>query len=710
MLEAEFDMDDIEKDEDLLRQLQDLGWRDDPPSNPTPKKPKPTPKPAANNASKSTGINDSKISEDHFSQFKVEHVEAVDDSKIDFTEDDMNDPYLLAQLRDLDGDDDFGNDGHDDVNSYNEGAAEDESDLNHNNHEIGREITITKTIVSNSISTIDQPMISFDADFSSATPNIDSLTADDARTRALSCSREGNKEEALRWLKISKMKDQEAAVILAAQSKPQKPALPPKAAIDPVGTIPGRGDSSRAFLVKQVSGELGPIKSDRFTHLEQALNSAMTEALSEAKLLINSKTDLKTAAKKMNDYKRFQEELNVLASRRHLPGAEPAPFVWKRIERQNIIERLDIADDQLVLFVEGLSGLENALTGYSSRNIQITYDLGIPKEEPATGKILGKVDSKGNVSINFQRVLPVIKRNRMLQTLFSKKKATFEVSLSRGMFLSNIVLGTGSLAMADLLSKCECGGTLPLEKASASPMGRHSPAAMSAGSITAYLRLRKPATGAEIIKTVERILVLDDWPSVNNYSPTAGYTPTPTLSLPPKPTISTIPIAETKSVEDRKEKPVRSVQPLQPALRGVLSERETSDPCAVDFLCSNDVLEAEIASDTACIVKIEEKNASSRTEEEDDALFNWKFRVQMMTTKLSLLVSSVQDEKLTFEDYLAMVRERIARDKMLAKWLIDAAKLEEPPEGCKENMHAVMRRLEIMVKELKAAEDSIQEE
>lgn len=75
----------------------------------------------------------------------------------------------------------------------------------------------------------------------------------------------------------------------------------------------------------------------------------------------------------------------MLFSRRGIPGAEPAPFSWQTIEKNLVIEHLDIGDDQLVLMVEGIFDLEVSLAGHSSRTVVLSYDLGLPREEPITG-------------------------------------------------------------------------------------------------------------------------------------------------------------------------------------------------------------------------------------------------------------------------------------------------------------------------------------
>lgn len=222
-------------------------------------------------------------------------------------------------------------------------------------------------------------------------------------------------------------------------------------------------------------------QSSRFAHLEAALTSAMSQCLKEAR---NYQTiDRKVAADKMREYKKYEQEMNVLLSRKNLSGAEPPVFRWSTKVKETVVEHLNLGDDQLVLMIEGLFDIEDLLVGHSSRAIVITYDLGVPKEEPITGKITGKVDTTGTAKLDYKSVLPILKRGRSIVTLFARKKATFEISLNRGMFFSPVVLGSASLPLAELNEKCECGGSLPIIGLS----GKKKTASPAAGSIKVFI-------------------------------------------------------------------------------------------------------------------------------------------------------------------------------------------------------------------------------
>lgn len=671
-------MEDVENDLELQNELKMLGWSDD--EHPSSSKAKIKPKINIDEKSVSSNAYQTEANE-LLVEFASNDSEFVGDDTVDFTDEDMSDPYLLSQLKYL-----------------NSGLLE-ESDY------FAKKSYFKTDSESNSSPSKDKSMSKTAIGVAAIKPNIaiaasiDTISADDAKARALSFHKDGNKAEALKWLKLSKSIDERALNTGTDLSNSNRLHREPL-------VVANAGAASDATTMKKKMHQ-GTQQSqgsspyiDRFSHLENALNSAMRENLKDAQVLLTS--DRRSSANKLRDYKRYQEDLNVLASRRDLPGAEPAPFVWKNIEKEIVVERFDIGDDQLVLTIEGIFDLEASLDGYSSRTIQLSYDLGVPRDAPATGKIVGKVDTRGQVSLNFQSILPIIKRNRSMQTLFSKKKATFEISLIRGMFYSNVLLGTASISLAQLNSKCECGGVLPIEKFVGNTSTGKKLSSCSAGSVTAHLRLRKPIAGAEIIKTTERVLVLEAWPSVSH----VYRTTTENISAPS----AKLTLAE-KLPQDTTANAVKGSSSVSSASKPhgeviMMSDREQLDPCAVDFLVSNDVLEAEIAADTAAIVKIVGK-IGTRSEEEESALFALKIRLQLMSTKLQMLVSSVQEEKLSFEEYLACVADRLCRDRILLKWVIAASRAEEPPEDSVLHRSALARRINIMEGEIALARESM---
>lgn len=698
-MSEEFNMDDLEKDDELQNELRLLGWCDDEPQSRDQRKPsasKIKPKPSKTRIT---------IEETRDLSYSVDNIGKDDGEDVDFTDDDMMDPDLLSELNTLHISDDH----HDETslsrdtdatkNETHSDESEDEASdpYIHDSVDMKRNKSSAEKTINSSISENDAS---------------EKMTSAEAKSRALICHKEGNKAEALKWLKMSKALEQDSGIgtvkKLNKKSISEKNIVPSKES-NPKATDAGSNYNAKTSFVPDAK-ESTP--GDSFTHLENALNSAMKDSLKEAQILLP--TDRTASANKVKSYKRYQQDLNVLASRRGIPGAEPAPFKWVTIEKDTVVENLDIGDDQLVLVIEAVSGLEMSLVGQTSRTITVSYDLGIPKEAPITGKINGKVDANGCAILKFQSCLPIVKRNRSMQTNIRKTKATFEVALTRGVFFSNVDLGTASLSLADLNTKCECGGILPLEKSSSSSTGKKI-TSCSAGSMTVFVKMRKPVATAEVIKTVERTLVLEGWPSIGHVyrSPTATATATgidvgspqhnqKVSEGPHSDELSTHPVGPVTAIRAK----APSMQPKGNADFAILSEREKSDPCSAEFLESNDVLEAEIASDSASITEIESRPASTHSEEEESSLFTMKLRVQLMTTKLNMLVSSVQQEILSLEQYVDKLKTRLGRDRVLAQYLLAVSRQEEPPEGTSHNLASLTKRINIMQKEIATVESA----
>ena len=98
--------------------------------------------------------------------------------------------------------------------------------------------------------------------------------------------------------------------------------------------------------------------------------------------------------------------------------------------------------------------------------------------------------------------------------------------------------------------------------------------------------------------------------------------------------------------------------------------------------------------------------AKNVSEEDESAMFTMKLRLQLMTSKLNALVSSVQQEELSFGDYIEKVKSRLERDKVLIQWVTEASRRTEPPVDSAQHKSSLMRRIGIMERELSEANDA----
>jgi len=118
-----------------------------------------------------------------------------------------------------------------------------------------------------------------------------------------------------------------------------------------------------------------------------------------------------------------------------------------------------------------------------------------------------------------------------------------------------------------------------------------------------------------------------------------------------------------------------------------VSEEELSDPLSVKLLLSNDVLEAEVQA-------IEEKYG-------ENCPVDLVMRKLQLQASLDMLLASVQNGSLSMEDYIARLKERVLKDKILAVHL----KGDRQSEAV-----SVMRRIKIMEAEIHGAAERSEEE
>mgnify|MGYP006184397121 CR=1 FL=1 len=97
--------------------------------------------------------------------------------------------------------------------------------------------------------------------------------------------------------------------------------------------------------------------------------------------------------------------------------------------------------------------------------------------------------------------------------------------------------------------------------------------------------------------------------------------------------------------------------------------------------------------------------AALTTNTDEDEQFNNTMRLQLLNGKLQLLVYQVQSEQLTMEQYLEKIRGRVKRDQRIALYLKTLGDSESIASALR-----VMKRVNLMKKEIQNAEEAQQEE
>jgi hypothetical protein len=390
------------------------------------------------------------------------------------------------------------------------------------------------------------------------------------------------------------------------------------------------------------------------------------------------------AVEKMKKYKYYQQELSVLHSRKQM-GINSIPFfTWKTYRKEEKVENIEIAENEMKLQISGLVGIEGLISTHNHRTIALTVNFGKGNAEKDDILEIPGVKADGSsVEYNFSRTLPILKRSKLAQQLYSRKKITVELLMNKGLFRGQYSVAMAVLPLADLLNKSTVGGDLPLYSVEkASDGGSNKKGKLIGGMLRMTVTIRTPLVTPEMKIIEERELVIEEWPS----AAPVPQVPTITTVLPPSaPAVE--PKKEMKSIES-------SVDPNHGKLLELgkqLTEKEKHDPENLEFIVSNDVFEAEIQA-------IESVLSSGKMEDEGDEL-PLRIKQQTLQAKLQLLVYSVQNETLSLEDYLSLLKERIEKDKKMVLY----QKFLGTPES-KAIALKLLKRVKIMETEIKNAE------
>jgi hypothetical protein len=423
-------------------------------------------------------------------------------------------------------------------------------------------------------------------------------------------------------------------------------------------------------------------------------------------------SDPKAAILKMKEYKAHQQDLVVLRSRREMTNAKPAMFRWQTNRRSTPVEHLELGEDQLRLSIESAHDLESVLDGHSSRMISASFVLGLGSSSETVPVAVSTPQCRyenGKVAFNYQITLSVIKRGRHVQQQYARKKATFELTLHRGFFKSNILLCQVVLPLGDLLTKTEIGGQIPLvsvgskegvtSTSSSAKKGR-----AVGGTLKVLMRVRTALLTPEVIVSEERVLIVDPWPST--YSHSTAVPVETTINSPSTNNLSAPQTSLDSTFPDPRINPIFVT----------ISEKDRLDPHSPDLMDSNDVLEAEILQTEESVARLGQGPAETDGLDTDDLAFALNMRLTLLKGKLQILVYNVQNDLLSMEEYLAGLHRRVASDQLLAVYFkalhqyqqSQTSGVEGNADSSKDSLaHAlrIMRRVNIMKGEIRSATD-----
>ena len=141
------------------------------------------------------------------------------------------------------------------------------------------------------------------------------------------------------------------------------------------------------------------------------------------------------------------------------------------------------------------------------------------------------------------------------------------------------------------------------------------------------------------------------------------------------------------------------------------------DPHSVNHIESNEVLEHEISQAEdfirSCSLTISSVSNDDDDDDKEGDLIAMRIRLQLLQSKLQVLVYKVQNDVLTMEQYLNLLRERIKRDQVLAIYLKQSSssssstKVDDSGSSNVQDALRVLKRVKIMQKEVSDAEESM---
>lgn len=679
---GQFNVDDVLNDPTLNAELMELAGEQGVSfqQSTIPAKPPKPPKSATEMIQKENAV----ATAGSISLEDIETIGIVDESQMELTDADMNDPDLLSQLAIL----------------QNGGALGSPQQPSTATIKIASEETVIST-VQHTLDPVRREKV-----------EMSNMTALEAKQMALKFKKENNIEEAKKWLRYSKMLEADKAkgssstssvpTKIAKRSTSQVSSSSSVSSISSISSGSSNAPKSSAPVkVKELAPAIAA-KSDVYAPLEGALKQAIAQAHKEA-VHYKGLGDTKTALEKLRSKKSYEQEMQVLESRRQA-GASPTLFRWNVKRHEKEVQNLDIGEGQIRVTVNSAEGLDSVLAKHSGKkhSLSVSFHVqlpGQPKDDKPEKVPTSKCED-GQVVFDYDSILGGLKRGRngpleadKAAVLYGRKKAVFELLIHKGFLVkSTEVLGRAEVPMSDLFTKASAGGSVPLVT------GTSRRVEQVGGTMEVFVRLRAPLVRPEVEVTEERVLIVDPWPTSPHLEASSDASD-----------CSSDRLQEGRSHQATETRSASA--PLSPAF-DALSEREKTNPHAVDWLLSNDVLENEIAYTEQRMTLL---RAGTEEGENDQLLLT--IRLQTLSRKMNLLVDNVQSGELSLKDYLDILRDRVSRDQLLAKYLkstaeslsagdssLDPQELETRKKEYQQDAVRVFKRFKIMSDEIKSAE------
>jgi hypothetical protein len=331
-----------------------------------------------------------------------------------------------------------------------------------------------------------------------------------------------------------------------------------------------------------------------------------------------------------------------------------------RIQRE--IRWPEIPVNAMEVTVEGCSGLTHP--SLKSKDISSyvlwTVDVGGALQKDQTPIAYRNADPKF-----LHKTMVAFDRTNAGAKKWKYTKINFEVWHHRTLW-RHALIGKATLKLSHLVEKCDLKVELKLKLEQ-----------KNTGSLRVACRLQYPIAGRDV-RVVE-----EQYTTISTSTGSSSSSPAPTstsggTSMPAPTSLTTSLTSNTP--------------------RSTAHTEGSTDPHDVLKMVSNDVLEAELVLSAEAIAAVEKRVPSFEREEELEEL---RARVRAITIQLEVLVTRVQNGKLTIEDYLVDLRADLGSSKALVIALRE--------QGRQADAMRVLRRVKITASELSGAEANMGE-
>lgn len=304
------------------------------------------------------------------------------------------------------------------------------------------------------------------------------------------------------------------------------------------------------------------------------------------------------------------------------------------------------------------------------------------------------IDAVGGVSaIRHTEKLPLPAREVRVMRTFVKYRLVFEI-YHRRVLWKHLRLGAAECKFKEVAEQCEANNSLLIKDENQ----------VVIGELAVVMRVRTPLV---LPKCIKRVVI--DYLSLPP-APATVSAPTSSLALLAPMAVTTAAAATAAAASnvqeanpavsassslaapsasstssDERAAPASSASAAQPTSSMLAPVEDVQDPFRLDLLCSNNVLDAELASVQRAIAATSDAATVA----------DLQLRLLGVQGKLDVLVSAVQDGRLTLQDYLAELKTQVASQKQLVLDLKRQNRLDDARK--------VLARVKIMQDEIDTA-------